>query len=109
MELQKIDETSGGAEAGRVRASFNLLDPSCRVIAEETQSFIFRGGNQVRQIDCEFTIAATRGPVTFGDTKEGTFAIRLAPELSGASVHMVNSSGAEGERAIWGKPAEWVD
>jgi hypothetical protein len=60
-------------------------------------------------IDCVFVLYATAGPLDMGDTKEGTFGIRLAPELSAPLGHMVNSSGAEGERAIWGKPAEWVD
>ena len=39
----------------------------------------------------------------------GWFGIRLAPELSGPRGHMRNSNGAEGEKAIWGKPADWVD
>jgi hypothetical protein len=39
----------------------------------------------------------------------GTFAIRLAPELSAPLDQMVSSNGATGEKAIWGKPANWVD
>ena len=56
-----------------------------------------------------FVLYATAGPLDIGDTKEGTFGIRLAPELSAPLDHMTNSNGAEGEKAIWGKPADWVD
>jgi hypothetical protein len=93
----------------RIRARYSLESPHNRVIGEESQSFIFQGDDRTRIIDCEFVVYATAGPLDFGDTKEGTFAIRLAPELSAPSDHMVNSNGAQGEKAIWGKPADWVD
>jgi hypothetical protein len=37
--------------------------------------------------------------VTFEDTKEGLFAVRFAPEMTGrAGATIVNADGAEGER-----------
>ena len=107
MVLKSSDEVSGGAP--EIRTRFTLNDPSNRVIAEETQQFKFQGDSSTRQVDCEFVLQATAGPLDIGDTKEGTFAIRLAPELSAPLVHMLNSNGAEGEKAIWGKRADWVD
>lgn len=109
MVLRKVDEMSGGQDSGTVRAEFDLVDPSKRPIAGETQTFTFSGDDQSRIIDCEFVITADHGPVDFGDTKEGAFAIRVAPELNVPPGHMVNSAGAEGEKAIWGKRADWVD
>lgn len=109
VQLKEVEQASGAADHGSIRATFNMLDPSGRVIAQETQTFTFRGDQRTRMVDCDFTVHATNGPVTFGDTKEGTFAVRLAPELSGSRVHMVSSNGAEGEKAIWGKPADWID
>jgi hypothetical protein len=44
-----------------------------------------------------------------GDTKEGTFAIRVVRVLEAPAVYMLNSEGAIGEKAIWGKRARWVD
>ena len=108
MALQKIDEAKGG-ESGVIKAEFSLLGPSGRVIGEETQAFTFRGDDHTRIIDCEFTVRATHGPLTFGDSKEGTFGIRVAKELNSPPSRMVNSLGAEGEKAIWGKPADWVN
>ena len=108
MALEKMDEARGGA-SGVIKAEFKLLAPSGRVIGEETQAFTFRGDDRTRVIDCEFTVHATHGPLTFGDSKEGTFGIRVIKELDSPPGHMVNSHGAEGEKAIWGKPADWVD
>jgi Methane oxygenase PmoA len=97
------------ASEQRIRAHFTLNTPHNRVIGEETQSFKFDGDAQTRLIDCDFVLTATAGPLDVGDTKEGTFAIRVAPELSAPLGHMINSNGAQGEKAIWGKPANWVD
>lgn len=105
MRLKTVEQDQNSAT---IRARFTLNTPNNRVIGEEMQSFTFGGDAKTRIIDCEFTLYATNGPLDIGDTKEGTFAIRLAPELSAPHAHMLNSNGAVGEKAIWGKPADWV-
>ena len=92
-----------------MRATFDLVGPDGKPFAEEVQSYTFRGDEHSRVIDCEFIITANHGPVKMGDTKEGTFAIRVAPELNEPKVHMLNSNGKEGEKEIWGQRADWVD
>jgi methane monooxygenase PmoA-like len=109
MALEKIDDARGGPDSGTIRAEFNLVDPSGRVIGGETQAYTFRGDDRTRIIDCEFTLRANHGPLTMGDTKEGTFGIRVVRDLDSPPAHMISSNGAEGEKAIWGKPADWVD
>jgi hypothetical protein len=48
--------------------------------------------------------------VTFGDTKEGTFGLRLAEPLTPRRGGVLsNSSGGTGEAACWGRQADWVD
>ena len=69
-------------------------------------------------IDYEITIEASQGPVTFGDCKEGTMAIRTHPNLrlendpshgvTTAGGQAVNSEGIRG-RNVWGKRADWID
>jgi hypothetical protein len=108
--FRKLGEIRGGADSGVLQADFELVDPRGRVIADEIQSFVFGGNPNARWINCEVTLVANHGSdVTMGDTKEGTFGVRLAKELNSPSGHMVNSAGAEGEKAIWGKRADWVD
>jgi hypothetical protein len=107
--FRKLDEIQSGPDRGTVRAEFDLVGTNGVSIATETQTYIFRGDLQSRIVDCEFTIIANHGPVTMGDTKEGTFAIRLAKGLKSPPARMMNSDGAIGEKAIWGKRADWVD
>ena len=60
--------------------------------------------------DVEITLTASEGAVEFGDTKEGTFGIRLAESMRedrGGTI--VSSKGARGAKEAWGRPAEWVD
>jgi len=109
MVLKSVEEAASEGAAAKLRARFVLNDPNNRVIAEETQTFKFQGDGNIRIVDCEFVLFATNGPLNIGDTKEGTFGIRLAPELSAPLVRMLNSNGAQGEKAIWGKSADWVD
>jgi hypothetical protein len=78
----------------------------------------FYGQAKNRVIDFDITLTA-RGKVVFGDTKEGTFALRVASALeeprSGTPAqpprtgHILDSQGREGEKQIWGKRADWVD
>lgn len=64
-----------------------------------------------RRIDYRVTVHADHGPLRFGDTKEGTMAIRMAPTLrlkgKVAAGKVRNSEGDEGSDA-WGKRATWV-
>jgi hypothetical protein len=99
----------GGPDSGTLKAEFDLVGPDNKPLASETQQYIFRGDDQVRMIDCEFVVHADHGPVNMRDTKEGTFAIRVAPELNSPPGTMVDSEGRVGEPQIWGHRADWVD
>jgi hypothetical protein len=103
-----LDEIRGASDGGSLRATFDLVTPA-GIIAQETQTYAFRGDERSRIIDCEFAIRASHGAVTMGDTKEGTFAIRVVKTLDSPPGRMVNANGARGEKGIWGKRAEWVD
>ena len=107
--FRKLEEIKSGPDSGATKADFDLVGPDGKVIATETQVYTFRGGPSTRTIDCEFTLQATNGPVKMGDTKEGTFAIRVVKALEAPNVHMLNSEGGVGEKQIWGKRANWVD
>lgn len=109
MVFRKLDEMTSGATSGTIRATFDLEGTDHKPFAEEIQQFTFSGDATSRVIDCDITIRATHGPVKFGDTKEGSFAVRLAQELDAPSGNMVNSAGNVGEPQIWGKRADWVN
>jgi methane monooxygenase PmoA-like len=106
--FRSLDEMRSGDDAGDVQATFDLVTPA-GIIGEEIQRYRFSGDDRSRIVDCTFTIRAARGPLMMGDTKEGTFAIRVAKALHPPFGRMVNASGAAGEKGIWGKRSNWVD
>jgi hypothetical protein len=106
--FRTVNQIQSGFGDGSLQASFDLVTPG-GPIAEETQTYRFEGDEQSRIIDCEFAIHASHGPITMGDTKEGTFAIRVVKALDSPPARMVNANGASGEKGIWGKRSDWVD
>jgi hypothetical protein len=103
--FRQLDEATGNI----IRAEFDLVGPDGRVMGEETQEYAFSGDESTRTIDCAFTLTANHGPLKLGDTKEGTFAIRVVKALEAPPGHMLSSEGKVGEKEIWGKRADWVD
>lgn len=102
-------------KAPTVELTNRLVGPDGKTVARETMQFAFGATEDARWIDWTITVHASEGPLVFGDTKEGTAAIRVHPNLrldrrdgSPANGQAVNSEGISGKE-IWGKSAKWVD
>jgi hypothetical protein len=120
IEMEKIDGTDGGENAGQIRATLHWLDPSGKPVLEEHRTMVFRRTSTLRIIDFDNTLTAP-AKVVFGDAKDGVFGLRLAPALQetatghGADAKIpptgliTNAEGATHEKAVWGKPSNWVD
>ena len=74
----------------------------------QTYSIADRG--PLRFVDTEIVIAADRGTtLTFADTDDGGFAVRLSDDFAEErGARLLNSAGQLGTKNIWGKPARWV-
>jgi hypothetical protein len=82
-----------------------------RLFEDERTIVIGTRPNNDRWIDFTIAIKASDGDVTFGDTKEGTFAVRVADTMrveAKLGGRIVNSEG-QVDDAAWGLPAKWVD
>jgi len=109
MVLKKVVEAKGGPKSGIIKAVFDGLDSAGKPMMTETRTLTFYPGPELRIIDFEIRIDALR-QLKFGDTKEGTFGIRLATALSeDRGGKMVNAEGGETEKNVWGKQSPWVD
>ena len=79
---------------------------------ERTLRFFNPENRPERILDFEVTLFASNGPLTLGDTKEGTMAVRLAETMRLQSPvghgHIVNSAGVQDDET-WGKRADWCD
>jgi len=107
LEFTKI---AGGKPA--VIATRNAwLAPDGRRVCEDQRVLHFDTDGDARWIDFDITLKAADGDVVFGDTKEGTFGLRVAESLSVDAKRggkIVNSNG-QVNAAAWGQPAAWVD
>jgi hypothetical protein len=87
------------------------LDPDGKKVCEDERTLTFGTDGRSRWIDFDIEIKAIGHPVTFGDTKEGCFGIRMAATMKPDAKlggKLVNSEGQTG-KAAWGKQAAWVD
>lgn len=77
----------------------------------EKRTYTITATDQARTVDVTSVLTAPEADVVFGDTKEGSFAIRMTPTLrlkgEVAKGHAVNSEGVK-DKACWGKRAKWV-
>jgi hypothetical protein len=108
--LGKLGPAQGGAKSGIIEADFNWNDPDGKTLLREHRRMTFVEDPVNRIVDFDVTLTAVE-KVTFGDTKEGTFAIRIADEMTEKNKggQMKNATGATGMRNVWGKPSPWVD
>jgi hypothetical protein len=114
---EKIEQVSlDHVGDGRIEATSRWLAPDGTIVCTDRRVLAFSAEGDDRVIDHLITITASHGPLVFGDTKEGTMALRVRPELNStqakggppATGHYLNSAG-DRNAAAWGKPAAWVD
>jgi len=90
----------------------DCIDDKNQVVCREVRTLRFSASENMRIVDFDITITAEQETVVFGDTKEGTFGIRV-PEVIAVETrkggNFVNADGKTGERDAWGKRSPWVD
>lgn len=128
-------DIASGVNTGFIKSLNNWVGPDGKILCSDEQTVRFHAPtNGVITLDYEITITASNGDVTFGDSKEGSFAIRVAesmrvlqpvkrgePARAGKG-HIVLSTGerdngvsaaaakaAKREAVTWGKRAAWCD
>ncbi len=109
-EAAKIENVKAEAKSGNpaVLTLVNhwLGEDGKPVVEEHTRISIFPN----RLMIYDITFKAGDKPVTFEDTKEGLFGIRLIDPLRETETGKVtDSEGRKGTKEAWGKTADWVD
>lgn len=128
---QRTNVISGGRR-GVLEVYQNWEDNKGTAILSEKVMYIFKGDKNSRTIDHISTLTAINGPVTFGDSKEGLFAIRVdrafempsnesliftdekgnptevkATDNTGVTGMYLSNKGLKGD-AVWGTRNAWV-
>ncbi len=113
---QSFAKIESGKDVGVLTSRNRWVAKDGKTIASDERTMTFhrpRAGERI--LDFAVTVFATDGDLTFGDTKEGTMAIRLAesmrlaqPAKKAGDGRILNSDGIrDGE--TWGKHAAWCD
>jgi hypothetical protein len=108
--LDKIGKIKSGKREGSIAATFDWTDLQGHKLLTESRVMTFHDDPNLRIIDFDVTLSPVE-KVTFGDTKDGVFGIRLRPVLQEdkGTGHIVNADGLSTEKEVWGKPSNWCD
>ena len=90
--------------------------PDGKKVLADSRSIAVVSAPGGRLLVFEIDLHAEFGPVLFGDTKEGAFAVRVHDQLRvgekgkiNPKSRITNADGREGEKACWGHPSNWCD
>lgn len=111
IEHKEFVKVEGGPEAVIVTKNDWLSPDGSKLICQDQRTFTFGATDSQRWIDVAIEVKATAGPVVFGDTKEGSFGVRVPDSMRVEAFKggkIINSDGLV-NFAAWGKPAAWVD
>src|SRR5262245_60771442 len=82
-------------------------------ILDESRTISLRSVAGGRLIVVDIDIEASVCPITFGDTKEGSFGVRVSDEIKLSTKdernQLVNAAGKGGEKDVWGMLSDWCD
>jgi hypothetical protein len=107
--LRGVTGLKPGQKSGTITAAFEWQRPEGTTLMDERRLMTFYADAETRTVDIDATFTA-KERVQFADTKEGFFAIRVADSMSGKNGGlMTNSEGAQTEKNVWGRRADWVD
>ena len=110
IEHNELVKAEGGT-AGIIVTKNTWLGPDGAKICADERTLRFGGEAETRWIDFDVTVTALADKVTFGDTKEGSFGLRVDETLkveANQGGRIINAEGVLDKEA-WGKASPWVD
>lgn len=110
IEHREYLQLEGGKEA-ILRTRNDWRAPDGDVLCEDVRTMTFGAAEGIRWIDFNVEVTATQDEVVFGDTKEGSFGVRVAGSMRAELENggkILNSEG-QTDKDAWGKRAAWVD
>lgn len=132
IRFNNIDSAGSLPDKGILIVNHDWVGPDGSVPLKEHVTYIFRGGKDYRIIDHITTLTAQVPEITFADTKEGAFAIRVARFLEFPSkepkvfvdaqgnitnIPVMNNEGVNGNylssegvkgAGVWSTRAKWM-
>ncbi len=113
----KVLEARGGDESGTVRTANRWVTPEGKTLLTDVTAVQVHRSPLGRMFDYEIALTASEGmDLTFGDTKEGTMAVRLAESMrlkankhyAGKPTGRILQDTGVKDGDTWGKRASWT-
>lgn len=112
IECTNVQPPTIGSDRASLRTSNAWKTSEGRVILFETRLITLIPLTDANLILVKSELRAGPNAITFGDTKEGSFGVRINDKLSMKSNPksvISNAVGGKGEAECWGRKAEWCD
>lgn len=107
----KTEVTDKGTAVITTENDWFTPDKKKRLLSDTRRFEFITDGARRRMIDCDILLRSTDGDVNFGDTKEGSFGMRVASSLKvdAKKGGMITNEKLKTNKDAWGKPSKWVD
>ena len=118
IRVAKVGEPRKTADGVSVETHNQWFTADGEKIMDEVRVITFRETAEGRLFTFDITLKANDFPITFGDTKEGSFGIRVHDSLRPEVADGARVTTAEGKSLappqkdnmpIWGHPTAWID
>lgn len=106
-----VDQPVHRPDHAKVLTRNEWLTADGQKVLDEVRTIALYPRDNARLFVFDIELHASVYPLVFGDTKEGSFGIRVHDALReiGGNGKLVNAEGKTGMKAIWGYPSAWCD
>jgi hypothetical protein len=117
----KVDKPEVKKNHGKVTTRNEWVSPEELKVLDETRTIHFINFGDAQLFVFDIDLVASNVPVTFGDTKEGSFGVRVSRSIDEekGKGHLTNADGKSGEgdkktnnadmKGCWGVKSDWND
>jgi hypothetical protein len=106
-----VDVSPSADRAGIVTRN-EWRDPDGTKLLDEIRTIRLFHNDKARLFIVDIDLCASVVPITFGDTKEGAFGVRVAHSMredNRGKGRLTNAEGKVGENQCWGRISAWCD
>lgn len=107
----QVGEPKLGESHGQIRTHNEWRTADGVKILDETRTIHLHELSDARLLVCDIDLHASVCPITFGDTKEGSFGIRIHDKMreKGGNGRLTNADGKVSGLLLWGHKSLWCD
>lgn len=111
QQVSSVEVKQASSDVIVVVAKIEWIDADGKKVMDETRTIRVHKVEGAYLISVESDLFGSVTNIVFGDTKEGSFGIRINDFINGKSGKgtIQNAEGKKGEKACWGYPSDWCD